>query len=84
MNDPYRTGDSLTPHPSRLPADHPFYEEIIQRHTAACDDGAMGYIDPVSGLFAMTAIYLASRPCCDRGCRHCPYIGVDDFPHGDS
>ncbi len=82
MNEPYRKDGFRTPHPSRLPVDHPYYEEIIERHTAACDEKAMGYIDPVSGLFAMTAIYLAGRPCCDRGCRHCPYIGADDFTQG--
>lgn len=67
--------DGLTvPHPDRLAPDHPFWEEILRRHKLACEAGRMGYMDPVTGLFAMTAEYLASRPCCDRGCRHCPYV----------
>ncbi len=67
--------DGLTvPHPSRLSPDHPKFDEIMARHHAASSDGDMGYTDPVSGLFAMTATHLASRPCCTRGCRHCPYI----------
>ncbi len=62
------------PHPDRLSPEHPKYAEIMRRHAAACEIDEMGYMDPVSGLFAMTAEYLASRPCCDRGCRHCPYV----------
>lgn len=62
------------PHPGRLATDHPMRDEILRRHVAACEAHHMGYMDPVSGLFAMTAEYLASRPCCDRGCRHCPYV----------
>ena len=34
-----------------------------------------GYLDPASGLFVLTAGYLAQRGrCCDQGCRHCPYV----------
>jgi hypothetical protein len=69
-----------TPHPSRLAADHEFFDEIMAAHRAACANGDMGYIDPGTGLFAMTAVYLANRPCCERGCRHCPYVGADDTP----
>lgn len=84
MSNPHRVDGLNTPHPSRLSPNHPFYEEIIKRHSAACEAGEMGYIDPVSGLFAMTALYLASRPCCERGCRHCPYLGADVSPGEDS
>ncbi len=33
-------------------------------------------LDPDTGLFVLTAGFLArSGTCCDRGCRHCPYVG---------
>ena len=33
------------------------------------------YEDPVTGLWAMTALGLWERNyCCDTGCRHCPYV----------
>ena len=38
---------------------------------------AAGYlaIYSVSGLFVLSAAYLAARgSCCDSGCRHCPYL----------
>ena len=66
------------PHPTRLPADHPFYDEIVRRHTAALEAGDAGYTDPASGLFVLTAGFLADREtCCDKGCRHCPYLPED-------
>jgi hypothetical protein len=70
----FRPDGLMVPHERRLSPTHPKYEEIMRRHSFACDSGEMGYMDPVSGLFAMTAEYLGSRPCCDRGCRHCPYV----------
>ena len=36
--------------------------------------GDAGYTDPTTGNFVFTAAYLASRDCCDCGCRHCPYV----------
>ncbi len=43
-------------------------------HRSAISAGSGGYVDPESGLFVMTAAYLAERGyCCDNGCRHCPY-----------
>jgi hypothetical protein len=51
-----------------LPAD------VVAAHEAAIAAGADGYLDPRTGLFVMTAAYLAARgSCCDSGCRHCPY-----------
>jgi len=48
--------------------------EVVALHDAAVDAGDAGYIDPISGLFVLTAAYLADRGfCCDQGCRHCPY-----------
>jgi hypothetical protein len=33
------------------------------------------YVDPSSHLSVLTAAYLAERgTCCDKGCRHCPYL----------
>jgi hypothetical protein len=60
---------------SRLPLDHPQRAEILAAHAAALDRGDAGYLDPGSGLFVLTAGFLADRrTCCGRGCRHCPYV----------
>lgn len=68
----------MEPHPSRLAPDHPGREEILARHRDALAAGQGGYLDPASGLFVLTAKFLADRGyCCTRGCRHCPYIGAD-------
>jgi hypothetical protein len=48
--------------------------EIVAAHDAAVRTGDPGYIDPETGLFVLTASYLADRgTCCEQGCRHCPY-----------
>ena len=63
------------PHPDRLPVDHPDRVAMLAAHDAALEAGAAGYLDPASGLFVLTARFLADRgTCCDRGCRHCPYL----------
>ena len=63
------------PHPSRLPTDHPRRAEILAAHAAALANEQAGYPDPETGLFVLTAGFLAARgTCCERGCRHCPYI----------
>ncbi|RIV40845.1 DUF5522 domain-containing protein [Micromonospora radicis] len=63
------------PHPSRLSPGHPDRARILAAHTAALSAGAAGYPDPASGLFVLTAGFLARRgTCCGRGCRHCPYV----------
>jgi hypothetical protein len=69
-------GQSLSePHPSRLPADHPRRDDILAAHEAAMASGEAGYTDPGTSLFVFTAAYLAGRGyCCERGCRHCPYV----------
>lgn len=71
-----RAGRPLTePHPSRLPPDHPRRNEILAAHAAALAAGEDGYLDPDTGLFVLTAGFLAARgTCCDTGCRHCPYL----------
>lgn len=62
------------PHPDRLAFDHPDRDAILAAHAHALARGDAGYRDPASGLFVMTAGYLAARGyCCDNGCRHCPY-----------
>ena len=59
---------------SRLPVDHPARAEILSAHAAALHAGESGYLDPQTGLFVLTAGFLADRGyCCERGCRHCPY-----------
>lgn len=63
------------PHPARLPLDHPEREQILAAHAAALAADDVGYLDPASGLFVLTAGFLAARgTCCGRGCRHCPYV----------
>jgi hypothetical protein len=63
------------PHPDRLAPGDPQRAEILARHAAALAAGDAGYIDPESGLFVLTAAYLAQRGwCCEQGCRHCPYV----------
>jgi hypothetical protein len=63
------------PHPSRLPLEHPGRDEALAAHAAALGRGEAGYLDPATGLFVLTAAFLADRgTCCDRGCRHCPYV----------
>jgi Family of unknown function (DUF5522) len=63
------------PHPSRLPLDHPGRDHVLAAHATALAAGDAGYLDPASGLFVLTAGYLAARgTCCGRGCRHCPYL----------
>ena len=64
-----------TPHPDRLAPTHPAYDEILAIHAAALNRGDPGYLDPVTGLYVMTASVHAERGfCCERGCRHCPYV----------
>jgi uncharacterized protein DUF5522 len=55
--------------------DHPRRAEIIAAHAAAVDRGDPGYLDSETGLFVLTASFLSDRGyCCERGCRHCPYV----------
>jgi hypothetical protein len=69
-------GRPLTePHVSRLPLDHPDRDRVLAAHATALAAGDAGYVDPSSGLFVLTAGFLADRgTCCGRGCRHCPYV----------
>jgi Family of unknown function (DUF5522) len=63
------------PHPARLPLDHPRRAEVLAAHADALACGDAGYLDPATGLFVLTAAFLAARgTCCGRGCRHCPYV----------
>jgi hypothetical protein len=63
------------PAESRLPLETPRRVDILAAHQAALEAGDAGYLDPVSGLFVLTAGFLADRAtCCGRGCRHCPYL----------
>jgi hypothetical protein len=66
------------PHPDRLSPDHPGRAEILAAHAEALERGEPGYLDPATGLFVLTAAFLADRgTCCGKGCRHCPYLGAD-------
>lgn len=64
---------------SRLPLDTPHRERILQAHAAAVTAQQPGYPDPDTGLFVLTAAWLAARgTCCGNGCRHCPYVPDND------
>lgn len=64
-----------------LPSEESQRERILECHGEAIEAGADGYIDPVSGLFVMTAAYHLDRgSCCESACRHCPYR---EDPAGD-
>jgi Family of unknown function (DUF5522) len=59
----------------RLPGRAPKREEILAAHADALARNLSGYQDPETGLFVLTAWFLAERGyCCEQGCRHCPYI----------
>ncbi|MGH1492570.1 MAG: DUF5522 domain-containing protein [Acidimicrobiales bacterium] len=80
MAEPRRTEAALRPQwldqprPDRFSPERPDYEAVMAAHAQAVANGSLGYMDPSSGLFAMTSVYLRDRGwCCDRGCRHCPY-----------
>jgi hypothetical protein len=66
---------SLTlPAATRVPVEAPGRDDMLAAHAAAMERGEAGYLDPTSGLFVLTARFLADRgACCERGCRHCPY-----------
>lgn len=71
------------PHPHRLAPGHPRYADIRRAHAAALAAGQAGYPDPDTGLFVLTAGFLAARgTCCGRGCRHCPYLQDGADPAG--
>jgi hypothetical protein len=75
VDDELADRDLGEPHPSRLAGDFPFRAEILAAHDAALAGGRAGYLDPNTGLFVLSAGFLAGRGyCCTRGCRHCPYI----------
>ena len=62
------------PHPERLPPDNLNRTAILEAHRAAVEAGEPGYLDPVTGLFVITAAeHLRRRQCCASDCRHCPY-----------
>lgn len=74
-----RRADPYQPHPSRLNPTHPQFAAIMAAHQAAVSNGRVGYLDPGTGLFVMTAEHHIRRgKCCHNGCRHCPYVGAQD------
>lgn len=78
MSQPLSSRPLTEPHPDRLSPLHPRRAEILAAHDAALAAGDAGYPDPGTGLFVLTAGFLAKRgTCCGRGCRHCPYLGED-------
>lgn len=75
----------VEPHADRLPADTPGRDAVAAAHAAAVADGADGYVDPLTGMFAFTAAYhWAKGACCELGCRHCPWLDADARLHADA
>lgn len=73
--EPTLPDDRRRPHPSRLAPSARGYEAILVAHDAAMQAGEPGYLDPLTGLFVMTAAHHWDRgSCCNSGCRHCPYL----------
>ncbi|MBT8207493.1 MAG: hypothetical protein HKN07_04595 [Acidimicrobiia bacterium] len=53
--------------------------EVVAAHDAAVAAGEELYLDPETGLWAMTGPGLLARGyCCGSGCRHCPYESSTD------
>ena len=75
MADVLSTRSFEEPAASRLALDDPDRAQILAAHKHAMESGSDGYVDPVTGLMAFTASYLAGQgTCCDSDCRHCPYV----------
>lgn len=65
----------LVPHPDRLDPERDDYVPVLEAHHRALLQGEPGYVDPASGLYALTARTLWDRgSCCSSGCRHCPWV----------
>ena len=63
------------PDPARLDPARPDHGAILAAHARALAAGEDGYLDPATGYRVFTSAYLGDRgTCCDRGCRHCPYL----------
>jgi hypothetical protein len=74
MSDELADRPLTEPDPARLPLEQADLARILDVHAKALADGDDGYLDPATGLFVLTAGFLARRgTCCGRGCRHCPY-----------
>jgi hypothetical protein len=70
--------DRRLPHPARLATSARGYDEIVAAHARAMEAGEPFYLDPITGLYVMTAAHHWERgSCCDSGCRHCPYLERD-------
>ena len=68
----------LVPHPERLDPARSDYVDVMDAHHAALLEGKDSYVDPVTGLLALTARTLWDRrTCCESGCRHCPWFGFE-------
>jgi hypothetical protein len=64
----------MVPDPSRMDIGATGAVAALDAHERAVQRGEAGYTDPATGLFVLTAFYLWSRGCCERGCRHCPFV----------
>jgi hypothetical protein len=67
--------DRLVPALGRLDPGRDDFVAVIDAHHAAVVGGEVGYLDPASCLFVLTARTLWDRGmCCEQGCRHCPFV----------
>lgn len=77
MPEPLRDDAVARPHRTRFDPAAFGYDAALRAHEAAVRAGQPGYLDPTTGLFVMTAVYLIARgTCCHSGCRHCPFLGA--------
>ncbi len=66
------------PHTSRLDPSREDYPAIIEAHERAVAEGRTSYQDPKTGLSVLTVVtHLTRGTCCDSGCRHCPYVDLE-------
>lgn len=67
------------PDPRRLDPNRHDYEVIVAAHRQAVAAGQSLYRDPTTGLWCFTSAALLERGwCCERQCRHCPYLDRSD------
>lgn len=58
-------------------------KHALELHRQACEEGEAGYVDPDTGLFVMTSVYLRQQgECCGSGCRHCPFSTEEQLVSG--
>jgi hypothetical protein len=56
--------------------------DIEEIHKIACEEEKQMFLNPETGLYSMTAVYLKSRgKCCGNKCMFCPWGHVNVKNH---